>query len=148
MVNILNFYTHYPKIMGIEKLFKPLNHFLDTPKRGLLALILPMRKENGQNQTSGITGAGTMHSPYTTRNENGKRIGQQLEERKMRKEDRRSESKLAGKRRERPGRFLLAGRGFGNHNSCSLSVIIVLGLKKRRIVFPSVSPNVTRVVLH
>ena len=35
-------------------------------------------------------------------------------------------------------------RGLGTHNSCGWSVITALGLKKRKTVFPSVPPNVTR----
>ena len=64
-------------------------------------------------------------------------------ERKLRKEDWQLESKPARKKREREGKFLLTGRGSGTHNLCSLSVIIVLGLKKRKvlIVFPFSSPK-------
>lgn len=63
--------------------------------------------------------------------------------RRLRKEEPRPESKLAGKRRGWGGRFLFAGRGFGTHNLGGLSVIIALGLKKRKTVLPSVPPDVT-----
>ena len=41
-----------------------------------------------------------MHSIYLTRNEEGKHFGTAVRERRLRKEDRRPESKLAGKRKE------------------------------------------------
>ena len=42
----------------------------------------------------------------------------------------------------------LAGRDAGSHhNSCILSVILALGLKKRKTIFPSVPLNVTNVSL-
>lgn len=87
--------------MEVEKLFQPLNQSLDTPKRGLLAQILPVRKEHGQTQqTPWDIGAGMMHSTYVTRNEEGRHFGTATRERRLRKEVQQPDGMLAGKRRE------------------------------------------------
>lgn len=71
----------------MEKLFQPLNQSLHTPKRGLLAWVLPVRKEHGQTQlTLWDIGAGMMHSTYVTGNEEGRHFGTATRERRLRKE--------------------------------------------------------------
>lgn len=85
----------------MEKLFQPLNQSLDTPKRGLLAQVLPVKKEHGQTQlTPWDIGAGMMHSTHVTRNEEGRHSGTATRERRLRKEVQQPEGKPAGKRRE------------------------------------------------
>lgn len=121
--------------------YKPLNQFLDTLKRGLLAWILPLRKEHGQIETSGTLELGwcTAHV-IGMRKENA--VGQQL---KRRGWERRTNSQKASSQKrweEWKGRFPRVGRGVGtHHNSCNLGMILALGLKKMK-VFPSVPLNV------
>ena len=156
--------------MGMQKPFKLLNCFLDSPKGGLLASILPTRKEHNQNQTREITGAGRMHcqewetkmlwtasmcvcvcvcvrvcARACTSSVVSNCRGKEVEKGRL------TAKKLDFKKEEgERSQFLLAGRGSGTHNLCSLSVIIALGLKKRKVlvVSPSVPPGDQRVVLH